>query len=32
MRMKQGFTVFIIGWGDSGFRAVDIGRRLAHRD
>jgi 2-keto-3-deoxy-L-rhamnonate aldolase RhmA len=27
MRMKQGFTVFIIGWGESGFRAVDIGRR-----
>ena len=32
MRMKQGFTVFIIGWGESGFRAVEIGRRLAHRD
>lgn len=29
MRMKQGFTVFIIGWGESGFRAVDIGRRAA---
>jgi 2-keto-3-deoxy-L-rhamnonate aldolase RhmA len=31
MRMKQGFTVFIIGWGESGFRAVDIGRRVAGR-
>jgi 2-keto-3-deoxy-L-rhamnonate aldolase RhmA len=29
MRMKQGFTVFIIGWGESGFRAVDIGRRAS---
>ena len=31
MRMKQGFTVFIIGWGESGFRAVDIGRRVGGR-
>jgi 2-keto-3-deoxy-L-rhamnonate aldolase RhmA len=31
MRMKQGFTVFIIGWGESGFRAVDIGRRVSGR-
>ena len=31
MRMKQGFTVFIIGWGESGFRAVDIGRKVAGR-
>lgn len=31
MRMKQGFSVFIIGWGESGFRAVDIGRRIAGR-
>lgn len=31
MRMKQGFTVFIIGWGDAGFRAVEIGRRVAGR-
>ena len=31
MRMKQGFSVFIIGWGESGFRAVDIGRRVAGR-
>ncbi|MEX2179535.1 MAG: aldolase/citrate lyase family protein [Gemmatimonadaceae bacterium] len=32
MRMKQGFRVFIIGWGDAGFRAVDAGRRTAGRD
>ena len=31
MRMKQGFSVFIIGWGESGFRAVDIGRRVSGR-
>jgi 2-keto-3-deoxy-L-rhamnonate aldolase RhmA len=31
MRMKQGFSVFIIGWGQSGFRAVDIGRRVGRR-
>ena len=31
MRMKQGFSVFIIGWGDPGFRAVEIGRRVGGR-
>jgi 4-hydroxy-2-oxoheptanedioate aldolase len=31
MRMKQGFSVFIINWGDAGFRAVDIGRGVAGR-
>jgi 4-hydroxy-2-oxoheptanedioate aldolase len=31
MRMKQGFSVFVIGWGDAGFRAVDIGRRVGGR-
>ena len=31
MRMKQGFSVFIIGWGDAGFRAVDLGRKLGNR-
>ena len=31
MRMKQGFSVFIINWGDAGFRAVDIGRQAAGR-
>ncbi len=28
-RMKQGFSVFIMNWGDPGFRAVDIGRKAA---
>jgi 2-keto-3-deoxy-L-rhamnonate aldolase RhmA len=31
MRMKQGFSVFVIGWGEQGFRAVDIGRKVAGR-
>jgi 2-keto-3-deoxy-L-rhamnonate aldolase RhmA len=32
MRMKQGFSVFIIqSFSDSGFRAVDIGRKAAGR-
>jgi len=33
MRMKQGFSVFIIQtFGDRGFAAVDIGRRVGGRD
>ena len=31
MRMKQGFSVFVIGWGESGFKAVDIGRNVGGR-
>ena len=31
MRMKQGFSVFIINWGDAGFRAVDLGRKASGR-
>jgi 4-hydroxy-2-oxoheptanedioate aldolase len=31
MRMNQGFTVFIMGWGEQGFSAIDIGRRLSGR-
>ncbi|HEX9564203.1 MAG TPA: aldolase/citrate lyase family protein [Gemmatimonadaceae bacterium] len=30
-RMQQGFSVFVINWGEQGFRAVDIGRRVAGR-
>jgi len=29
MRMKQGFSVFVINWGEAGFRAVDVGRKVA---
>jgi 4-hydroxy-2-oxoheptanedioate aldolase len=31
LRMKQGFSVFIINWGGPGFRAVDIGRKASGR-
>jgi 2-keto-3-deoxy-L-rhamnonate aldolase RhmA len=31
MRMKQGFSVFVIGWGTPGFRTVEIGRKVAGR-
>jgi 4-hydroxy-2-oxoheptanedioate aldolase len=32
MRMKQGFSVFVINWGDAGFQTVDIGRKVAGRN
>jgi len=31
MRMKQGFSVFIMPWGEAGFKAVETGRRAAGR-
>ena len=31
MRMKQGFSVFVINWGEAGFKTIDIGRRAAGR-
>src|ERR1044071_9344315 len=31
MRMKQGFSVFVIGWGEAGFKTVEIGRRVGGR-
>ncbi len=31
LRMKQGFSVFVIGWGEPGFRTIAIGRKLAGR-
>mgnify|MGYP006198825947 CR=1 FL=1 len=30
-RMRQGFSVFVMGWGEGGFRTVEKGRRLAGR-
>ena len=30
-RIQQGFSVFIISWGEAGFRAVDIGRKARAR-
>ncbi|MCC7123723.1 MAG: hypothetical protein IT178_02680 [Acidobacteria bacterium] len=31
MRMKQGFSVFVMNWGDAGFKTIDIGRKAANR-
>jgi 4-hydroxy-2-oxoheptanedioate aldolase len=31
MRMKQGFSVFVMGWGDTGFKAAEMGRKAANR-
>ncbi|MEZ5288231.1 MAG: hypothetical protein R2712_26210 [Vicinamibacterales bacterium] len=31
MRMKQGFRVFVMNWGDAGFKAIDVGRAAAGR-
>jgi 4-hydroxy-2-oxoheptanedioate aldolase len=31
MRMRQGFSVFVMNWGDAGFKAIDIGRRAGNR-
>ena len=31
VRMKQGFSVFVMNWGDAGFKAVDLGRAAAGR-
>ena len=31
LRMQQGFSVFIINWGEQGFKAVDIGRKASGR-
>lgn len=30
-RMAQGFEVFVMGWGEAGFRTVDVGRAAAGR-
>ena len=31
LRIKQGFSVFIINWGEAGFRTVEIGRKAGGR-
>jgi 4-hydroxy-2-oxoheptanedioate aldolase len=31
MRMQQGFSVFVMGWGEGGFETVEMGRGLAGR-
>jgi 4-hydroxy-2-oxoheptanedioate aldolase len=30
-RMQQGFSVFVMNWGDAGFKAIDIGRKASGR-
>ena len=30
-RMQQGFSVFVMNWGDAGFKAVEAGRKAAGR-
>ena len=30
-RYKQGFRVFVIGWGENGFRTVEAGLKLSGR-
>ena len=30
-RLQQGFSVFVMGWGEAGFRAVEKGRKAAGR-
>jgi 4-hydroxy-2-oxoheptanedioate aldolase len=32
LRMKQGFSVFVMNWGDAGFKTVELGRKAAGRD
>ena len=29
--MQQGFSVFVMNWGDAGFKAIDIGRSRSNR-
>ena len=31
MRMKQGFNVFVMGWGEPGLKAIEIGKKAAGR-
>jgi 2-keto-3-deoxy-L-rhamnonate aldolase RhmA len=30
-RIEQGFSVFVMSWGEGGFETIDIGRRATHR-
>jgi 4-hydroxy-2-oxoheptanedioate aldolase len=31
LRMKQGFSVFVMNWGDQGFKAIEVGKKAAGR-
>jgi len=30
-RMKEGFSVFVTGWGETGFKAVEVGKKIGGR-
>ena len=30
-RMKQGFNVFVMNWGDAGFKTIEMGRKIGNR-
>jgi 2-keto-3-deoxy-L-rhamnonate aldolase RhmA len=32
MRIKQGFSVFVMQWGEAGFKAIDAGRKASNRN
>jgi 2-keto-3-deoxy-L-rhamnonate aldolase RhmA len=32
MRAKQGFTVFVSGWGENGFATIDAGHKLGRKE
>jgi 4-hydroxy-2-oxoheptanedioate aldolase len=31
MRMKQGFSVFVMNWGEAGFKTIEVGRKASGR-
>ena len=31
MRIEQGFSVFVMNWGDAGFKTIDVGRQASGR-
>jgi 4-hydroxy-2-oxoheptanedioate aldolase len=31
LRLKQGFSVFVMQWGEQGFQTIDIGRKASNR-
>jgi 2-keto-3-deoxy-L-rhamnonate aldolase RhmA len=31
LRMKQGFSLFVMGWGEAGFKAIEVGRKASNR-
>jgi 2-keto-3-deoxy-L-rhamnonate aldolase RhmA len=32
LRMKQGFNLFVVNWGDAGFQTIEIGRKAGGRN